>query len=144
MSDEKLKIIQMVQDGKINAVEALELLKALDESENKAEIPVVTPSGFANRFLRIRVSSAGTVKVNVNIPLSLIRVASKFSSFAKNYIPESAYEEMAKKGINLSNMDIEELFRVIEQGLVEGGKIADIEVNDPHEGLVKVEIYVEK
>ena len=143
MSEEKLKILQMVQEGKINAAEALELLKALEESEYKAEIPVMTPSGYANRFLRIRVSSAGTVKVNVNVPLRLIRVASKFAAFAKNYIPESAHEEMAKQGINLSNIDIEELFRMIEQGVLEGGKIADVEVNDPNEGLVKVEIYVD-
>lgn len=143
MSEEKLKILQMVQEGKINAAEALELLKAMEESEQKAESSPFIPSGFANRFLRVRVSAAGNVKVNVNIPLSLVRVASKFAVFGMNYIPESARDEMAKKGINLSTLDMEELFKIIEQGLPEGGKLVDVDVNDPVEGPVKVEVYVD-
>lgn len=143
MSDEKLKILQMVQEGKINAAEALELLKALEETESKAESPVFTPSRFTNRFLRVRVSSAGATKVNVNLPLSLIRVASKFAIIGMNYIPEAARQEMEKKGVDLSKIDIEEIFRMIDQGLLEGGKLVDVEANDPVEGLVKVEVYVD-
>jgi hypothetical protein len=143
MSEEKLKILQMVQEGKINAAEALELLKALEESEPKPGAPTATPSRLANRFLRVKVSSNGITKVNVNLPLSLLRVASKFAVFGVNYIPEVARLEMEKKGVDLSKIDIEELFRLIEQGLLEGGKIVDVEANDPVEGLVKVEVYVD-
>jgi hypothetical protein len=142
MSEERLKILQMVQEGKINATEGLELLKALEESEPKAEASPPAPSRLANRFLRIRVHTAGAVKVNVNLPLSLMRVASKFAAFGMNYIPEAARREMEQKGIDLSKMDFEELMRMIENGLVDG-KLVDVETNDPVEGPVKVEVYVD-
>ena len=141
MSEEKLKILQMVQEGKIKATEAMELLKVLDESEPKMELP--SPSRLTNRFLRIRVNTAGTTKVNVNLPLSIMRVASKFAAFGMNYIPEAARQEMANKGIDFTKIDIEELIRMIEQGLLEGGKLVDVEAIDPNEGLVKVEVYVD-
>ena len=143
MSEEKLKILQMVQEGKINATEGLELLKALEESESKVEAPGFTSSRFANRFLRIKVSSSGTLKVNVNVPLSLLRVVSKFATLGMGYIPETARQEMKEKGVDLADLDIEELMRMFEQGMLEGGKLVEVEVNDPVEGLVKVEIYVE-
>ncbi len=144
MSEERLKILQMVQTGKINADEALELLKALEESESKAESPTpATSPRLANKFLRVRVNTAGTTKVNVNLPLSIMRMASKFAAFGMSYIPEAARLEMEKKGIDLSKIDIEELMRMIEQGLLEGGKLVDVEAVDPAEGLVRVEVYVE-
>lgn len=142
MSEERLKILQMVQEGKINAAEGLELLKALEESEPKVECSSKTPSRLANRFLRIRVHSAGSTKVNVNLPLSLVRVASKFAVFGMNYIPEPARREMDQKGIDLSKLDFEELLRMIEDGLVDG-KLVDVDANDPVEGPVKVEVYVD-
>lgn len=142
MSEERLKILQMVQEGKINAAEGLELLKALEESEPKVEFSSPAPSRLANRFLRIRVHTAGAVKVNVNLPLSLMRVASKFAVFGMNYIPDTARREMEQKGIDLSKIDFEELLRMIEDGLVDG-KLVDVEANDPVEGPVKVEVYVD-
>jgi hypothetical protein len=143
MSAEKLKILQMVQEGKINADEALELLNALEESEPKVESSAPTPSRLANKFLRVRVNTAGTTKVNVNLPLSIMRVATKFAAFGMSYIPEAARQEMEKKGIDLTKIDIEELMRMIEQGLMEGGKLVDVEAIDPVEGLVRVEVYVD-
>lgn len=141
MSEEKLKILQMIQEGKINAAEGLELLKALEESEPKPESSS-PPLRLANRFLRIRVHNDEAVKVNVNLPLSLVRVASKFATFGMNYIPESARREMEQKGIDLSKIDFEELLRMIEDGLVDG-KLVDVNTNDPVEGPVKVEVYVD-
>ncbi len=142
MSEEKLKILQMIQEGKINAAEGLELLKALEESEPKLDSPSPTPSKLANRFLRVRVQSAGIVKANVNLPLSLVRVVSKFTAFGMSYIPEAAHREMEQKGVDLSKIDFEELLRLIEDGLADG-KLVDVEANDPVEGPVKVEVYVD-
>ncbi len=143
MSTEKLKILQMVQEGKIKADEALELLKALEESEPQTEIPASAPSRLADKFFRIRVNTAGATKVNVNIPLSIMRVASKFAAFGMSYIPESARLEMEKKGIDLAKIDIEELIRMIEQGLAESGKLVDVEAIDPVDGPIRVEVYVD-
>lgn len=146
MSEEKLKILQMIQEGKINAAEGFELLKALEEGESASETKTgsVSPAmgGLANRFLRVRVYTEGNTKVNVNLPLSLLKVASKFANFCAKYIPESAREEMNRKGIDLNQIDFEELIRQIDQGLADG-TIVDVDADDPVEGHVKVEVYVE-
>jgi hypothetical protein len=143
MSEERLKILQMIQEGKINAEEGLELLKALEESEPKAD-PLPNPgfSRLTNRFLRVRVNGPGVTKVNVNVPLSLIKIASKFAGQGLKFIPEPARVEMEQKGIDLSTINFEELVQMIEQGLVDG-KLVDVDVNDPKDGPVKVEVYVE-
>ena len=146
MSEEKLKILQMIQEGKINAAEGLELLKALEETEepaglNKSAAATISPN-LANRFLRVRVYTENNTKVNVNLPLGLLKVASKFANFGTRVIPEAAREEMHRKGIDLDQIDFEELVEQINQGLV-NGKIVDIDANDPKEGQVKVEVYVD-
>ena len=49
---------------------------------------------------------------------------------------------MNRKGIDLSQIDLEELVRMIEEGLIDC-KLVDIDVNDPEKGPVKVEVYVD-
>ena len=135
MSDEKARILQMIEDGKISAADALELLNALSESENKSK---VVSTNITNRFLRVRVDNAKS-KVNVNIPLSLLKATSKLVNMGMSFIPDEARQEMHKKGIDLSKIDIEELVTLIESGLVDG-KLVDV---DAENGRTKVEVYVE-
>ena len=138
MGDEKSRILQMVRDGKISVEEGVELLDALDDTENRAPVP---GKKLEDRFLRVRVDSVKD-KVNVNIPLSLLRVASHFGSMVTNFIPEEARREMAGKGLDISKIDFQELVNLIEQGLA-NGKLVDIESEDPVEGITRVEVYVE-
>lgn len=138
MSDEKIKILEMIQNGKITAAEGLELLKALDDSFIKQDNALNTGS----RFLRIRVTSGQNKKVNVNIPLSLLKVATKFASFGMKFIPEEARQEMQKKGVDLSEIDFDELVQLIDQGLA-NGKLVDVDTDDQKDGRTKVEVYVE-
>jgi hypothetical protein len=80
-------------------------------------------------------------KVNVNIPLNLVKVASKFAVFGMGFIPEEARKELERKGIDLSQLDLEEVLALIEQGL-DVDKLVDIDVDDPEERRAKVEVYV--
>ncbi len=139
MSSEKMKILEMIQQGKVSPSEGLDLLTALDEGslrENQSSLQTV------DRFLRIRVNGEKAKKVNVNIPLSMVKVASKFLAMSTGFIPKEAREELGRKGIDITNLDIEELTRLIDTGLVEG-KLVDVDVEDPQEGRVQVEIYVD-
>ncbi|MBP2649903.1 MAG: hypothetical protein H6Q74_728 [Firmicutes bacterium] len=138
MNDEKIKILEMIQNGNITAAEGLELLKALDDSFDKQDKTIHTGS----RFLRIRVTSDQNKKVDVNIPLSLLKVASKFANIGMKLIPEEARLEMEKKGVDLSQIDFGELVQLIDQGLA-SGKLVDIDTADQRHGNTKVEIYVE-
>ena len=146
MENEKLKILEMIQEGKISSAEGLELLNALQEADkvdNTLSTIKTTPNS-KDRFLRVRVSGDGTHvhKVDVNIPLSLLKVAAKFANFGSGMIPKEAREQMEEKGIDLSKIDFDELIMLIDQGLSDG-KLVDVDVNDPNEGRTKVEVYVD-
>ncbi len=128
----------MIQEGKITADEGMELLKALENSVTIQNGNL----GLNNRFLRVRVSSEKGMKANVNVPLSLLKVASKLCGMGMSFIPAEARQEMEHKGIDLSQINFEELVDQIEQGLSDG-KLVDVEVEDNKEGLIKVEVYVD-
>ena len=137
MSTEKLRILEMIQQGKISTEEGLDLLNALSETPPSTEGETRT-----GRFLRVRVNGDKTKKVNVNIPLSMLRVAGKLAKYGMAFIPKEAREEMEKQGIDLSQIDIQELMAQIDSGLV-SGRLVDIDTEDPEEGNIKVEVFID-
>jgi hypothetical protein len=139
MHEEKLRILKLIEEQKITAAEGMELINALEDTDS---IPKPAILAGNKKFLRIRVSGEKTKKVNVNIPLGLVKVASKFAVFGMTCIPESARKEMDQKGIDLTKLDFNELIDLIEQGVMTDN-LVDIDVDDPKEGRIKVEIYVE-
>lgn len=149
MSSEKMKILEMIQEGKLTAVDGLELLKAIEEGNSQREASQISENDFVKkgvlvtgeRFLRVRVVGEKTLKVNVNVPLSLIRSASKLIVYAMSFVPADKRAELEQKGIDLQALDVEGLARILEENL--DGKIVDVEVADPEEGRIKVEICVE-
>ncbi|MEW6621947.1 MAG: hypothetical protein AB1420_02245 [Bacillota bacterium] len=146
MQNEKLKILEMIQEGKISSAEGLELLNALQDADKPEKNTLIgkIDANMKERFLRVRVSGDGTgvKKVDVNIPLSLLKVASKFINFGMGMIPKEAMEQMEQKGIDISKIDFDELIQLIDQGLSDG-KLVDVDVNDPEQGRIQVEVYVD-
>ena len=73
MTDERLQILRMVEQGKVSAEEAVKLLEALgdDSSAQPAR-------ARSNRMIRVRVIEGERTKINVNLPLELARVALGF------------------------------------------------------------------
>lgn len=140
MSQERIKILQLLEEGKINSAEAMDLLNTLDDSKENSQ-PHKAESIAGKRSFKVRVISDKT-KVNVNIPLGLIRVASQIAGISTQWIPEDAQEQMKKQGIDLSKIDFEELLQLIDQGLSDG-RLVDIETDDETEGHTKVEVYVD-
>ena len=122
--EERLKVLQMLEDGKITPEEAASLLRALGRGPEG-----VGSGGFAaateNRFLRIRVTdvASGTSKVNVTIPLGLVGVGLRI---AERFAPDA-------KGV-----DVKEL----EQTILGGAQGKVLEVMDAEDNE-RVEIYVE-
>ncbi|MBO8136698.1 MAG: hypothetical protein H0Z40_00955 [Desulfotomaculum sp.] len=139
MSGEKIKILEMVEAGKINAAEALELLKAVEMPQEKKEYDEGLTTG---RVLRVRVDGDKAKKINLNLPLNVIKAASKFAWMGINLIPENTRLEMEKKGIDLSKIDFNELAQLIEKGLVQE-KLVDIYIDDDKQGKLKVEVFIE-
>ena len=85
--DEKMRILKMVEEGKLSAEEAIGLIDALGESvredETAGQSPAydngcaVVPGGqstsYENKMLRIVVDSMKGDKVNVQLPVKIIR-----------------------------------------------------------------------
>jgi hypothetical protein len=120
-SEERMKILKMVQDRKITAEEGAKLLKALGKAEQRQ-----TPSAEGeSRWLRVRITdlNSGKASVNVNLPLGLVNVGLKMGA---RFIPD------------MEGIQVEELAEALRQGLT--GKIID--VVDEEEGQ-RVEVYVE-
>ena len=130
-SDERLKVLTMVQEGKITAEEAVQLLEALDvstaEGKRKTPTPPTPPDfpGRPGRWLQMRVTDTdtGKIRVNVRLPLGVVKSGLKMGM---RFVPEA------------EGLDKEELLNAIEQG--ETGKIFDL--YDDKDGE-HVEVFIE-
>lgn len=151
MSNEKMKILEMIQEGKLTAAEGMDLLKAIEDgssdeatstsNQNALAKREMSSSAYGDRFLRVRVVGEKTLKVNVNVPFSLIHSASKLVVYAMSFVPAEKRMELEQKGLDLHALDVEGLVRLVEESV--DGKIVDVEVADPQEGRIKVEVCVE-
>ena len=122
-AEERVKILNMIAEGKIMAVEGAQLLKALQSGSGKTQTSAT--SAAEPRYLRVRVTSidTGQVKANINIPMSLINVGLRMGA---RFAPD------------LEGLEFDEVMEAIRQG--QRGKIIDVEDEEDGE---RVEIFVE-
>jgi hypothetical protein len=102
-AEERMKILKMVEEGKISAEDGAKLLAALSESRKSAGTPAPGLTGGEARWFRVRVTdlATGKTKVNVNIPMGLVNVGIKMGArFAPNFDSEqmAAIAEALKSG----------------------------------------------
>lgn len=125
-SEERMKILKMIEEGKLSAEEGTKLLSALGgpRTPTPPRAPGM-PGPGGPRWLRIRVTDTrtGRSKASVQIPLALVDAGMKIGA---HYAPEV-------EGVNMSNV-----MEAIRSGVT--GKIID--VTDEEDGE-HVEIYVE-
>ena len=122
VSEEKMQILKMVEDGKITVDEATELLATLDKDEE------IIPRKDV-KWLKVRVYTLDDQpKVNVNIPISLVDVGLKL---AKKYDPKL-------KESGLDKIDLDEILDAVKNGAE--GKLVDV---IDEEEQTKVKVYVE-
>jgi hypothetical protein len=121
-NEERLKILRMIDEGKITAEEGAKLLAALSESRKTTRRPGPGIRAGSVRKLRIRVTDmiTGKPKATVNLPLGLVDAG---LNIASQYAPGIAFDELAA---------------AINEGAE--GKIID--VVDEEDGE-HVEIYIE-
>ena len=123
-SEERMKILKMIEDGKLSAEEGTKLLAALN-SPRLPSPPRPPNAPGTPRWLRIRVTDirTGRSKASVQIPLALVDAGMKIGA---HYAPEV-------EGVDMSNV-----MEALRSGVT--GKIID--VTDDEDGE-HVEIYVE-
>lgn len=125
MNEEKLQILKMVEDKKITAAEAAELLEAVEKGSEEIQIN----KKMKAKWLRVKVlAEDGKTKANVNIPLSLVDIGLKIG---RKFEPKL-------NDVDLSGVDIDEIIDLIKQGAE--GKIVDVYDEN---SKTNVEVYVE-
>ena len=123
--EERMKILKMIEDGKISAEEGAKLLAALAEGR-RGPLDAAAPGRSGTpRMLRIRVTdmNSGRSKASVQIPLALVDAGLKIGA---HFAPEV-------EGVDMSNV-----MDAMRSGVT--GKIIDVVDDEDGE---HVEIYIE-
>lgn len=101
-SEERLKILNLVQQGKITPQEGIRLLEALDKSRaSQPSFPTPQPPQPPNlvpggpRWLRVRVTdtASGKVRVNVRLPVTVLNAGVKLGA---RFSPDIKQEQMGE------------------------------------------------
>ena len=121
ISEERLRILKLIESGQVSAEEGGQLIEALAENQERDR-----PRGPVQpRVLRVRVTdvSSRRQKINVTIPVSLVGIGLKLG---------------AKLVRRMESANADQIMRAIEGGSL--GRI--FEMQDLDEGE-RVEIFVE-
>jgi hypothetical protein len=123
-SEERLKILKMVQEGKISAEEGINLMDALRDSTRPGEKKSTeSKSGRKTaRWFRVRVTDqvTGKIKVDIRLPVNVVKAGSKLGA---RFSPE------------MSGLDMNQVMQHVDSGTT--GRIFDL-THDSDQELVEV------
>ena len=126
MREDVLRVLKMIEEGKIDAEKGAQLIEALN-GKNEGSNLEKKPTATDETFFRVRVDSKTGDKVNVNIPLKLIK--SVIGSFGGKFpIKAQGYE---------GAIDMEIIKHALDNDIT--GRIVDVESANGD----KVEVYIE-
>ena|SRR5882724_9378017 len=137
MSENRRQILDMLAQGKITADEAERLLSALEREPAGAE----TRRNDKIKYLRVVVDAHddvdGPTKVNVRVPMQLLRAGVKLTSIIPPRARTEVNEALRKEGIDvdIAKLTPESLEDIVEQ-------LRDLQVDVDHE-RAKVRIFCE-
>ena len=123
-SEERIKILQMIEDGKISAEDGAKLLAAITENTKSRSRTTTFQKSRDSRYMRVRVTdtASGKTKVSVNLPLGLVDAG---LNIASNFMPDMGADAAT------------EISAAINEGLT--GKIVDVLDEDGEH----IEIFIE-
>ena len=132
--EERIKILQMIQEGKINPEQGVQLLETLDEAEKRASKghpfdafggAFPPPGGHAGRWFRVLITdtSSGKKRVNVRLPVGLVSAGMKMGA---RFAPQ------------VEGLDTDQLMQHLNSG--ETGQIIDVYNDDENE---HIEVFIE-
>jgi len=124
MDQERIRILQLLKEGKISVDESLKLLEALEAGEPR-EVPQTKP-----RWMRIRITELGKdkPKVMLNLPIALVDWALKTGGKIAN---------LSGTDLNGMGVNLDELRFALTQGM--RGKIVDV-VDEEEKTQVEIEV----
>jgi hypothetical protein len=152
MSEDRARILNMLAEGKISATEAESLLDALESRTAEPSAPAgdagAVPSMIKGdptpllsalpKFIRVKVDGDAGEKVDVKIPIALVRSGLKLTSLIPPQAMDQINSQMAHSGmsIDLTNFKPEDIDELIEA-------LREMEVNVDGKDGEKVRVYAE-
>jgi hypothetical protein len=130
MSEDRARILNMLAGGKISAEEAERLLDALDSRAPEAAAPGAAPSAIKGdptpllnalpKFLFVHVDGDAGEKVDVKVPLALVRSGLKLTSLIPPQAMDKINEQMSANGMSIDFTsfkpeDIDELIEALRE-----------------------------
>lgn len=127
-SPDRLKIMKLVQEGKISAEEAIELLDMLPSKSEPVKTESVEPNPQPKstpQWFRVVITDSITnkVKVNVKLPVSLVNAGMKMG---------------AKFSPKVDGIQQDQLAALLASGVI--GKVVDVIDDEDNE---RVEIFID-
>jgi hypothetical protein len=141
MSENRRQILDMLAQGKITADQAERLLAALEREPASAGSAGETRRNDKIKYLRVVVDAHddvdGPTKVNVRVPMQLLRAGVKLTSIIPPRARTEVNEALRKEGIDvdIGKLTPESLEDIVEQ-------LRDLQVDVDHE-RAKVRIFCE-
>lgn len=117
MTEERRQILEMLAEGKITAQDAerlLDKLNALPETDRATESTTETGRRPRAKVLCVKVDGAEGEKVNVRVPLALVRTGVKIAAI----LPDRVTHKLSAQGIDLgklSELDADELTAALSE-----------------------------
>src|SRR5690625_4468454 len=125
MNEEMIKVLRMVEEGKIGADEGSQLIQLIKDDTSKSG----SEGNYSEKSVRIKVLAEDVTKVNLTIPLKLIQVLLKIGKGITASIPEA--------GKYLTDVDFDVITEAIEQQIE--GNIIDLETEEGDRVLISIE-----
>lgn len=130
--EERMKILKMIQEGRISAEQGVQLLEALEEGARRSVVNKPQPPRFSpppgitgGRWFRVLITDThtGRARVNVRLPAGLVQAGINMGA---RYSPQ------------VEGFDLEQLKQYLDSG--EAGKIIDVFNEDEGE---YIEVFIE-
>lgn len=124
MKEEKLKVLNMIAEGKISAEEGSKLLEALDKKDKDHSETIVEKREKGNiNYLFVDINpknDENKEKVHVKVPLALVRAGVNIASMLPTDVQDTVNSAMDEKGMkfDLSSIkpeNVEELIQALEE-----------------------------
>ena len=124
-TEERMKILKMIEDEKITAEEGAKLLSLLGSGSGTTKGPAPRGRAGSARTLRVRVTDVktGRSKASVQIPLSLVDAGMKIGA---HFAPE------------IEGVELDQVMEAFQSGMT--GKIIDVVDDEDGE---HVEIFID-
>ena len=132
MNEEIMRVLKMIEEGKISADKAKEIIDALKEEQNEVvNAPAIVEqksTNYEDKFLKVKVLSSEGDKVNVQFPIKVVKEIIKVTG------------KIPMGGAGIEGVDIQDLMNTIAACLDNESMGQIVDITSKNGDIVKVVI----